>query len=51
MNKQNKNTFFIIRVDDKFKKTYKDYCDDNGYTLSKRILSLIKKDIENNQSK
>ncbi len=49
MEKQNKDTHLVIRISKEFKKQYKDYCEDNGYTLSKRILSLIKKDIENNK--
>ena len=47
MDKQIKNTHLIIRIDDKLKEKYKKYCDDNGYTLSKRILALIKKELEN----
>lgn len=46
MDKQLKNNHLIIRIDDELKKQYKKYCDDNGYTLSKRIIALIKKELE-----
>jgi len=45
MDKQLKNTHFVIRTNADFKQKYKNFCDDNGYTLSKRIISLMKKDL------
>ena len=45
--KQIKETHFVIRSTDEFKKQYKDFCDENGYTMSKRLTLLMKKDMEN----
>jgi len=45
MDKQLKNTHFVIRTSVDFKEKYKNFCDDNGYTLSKRIISLMKNDL------
>lgn len=44
MNKQ-KSTQIVIRSEIEFKKNYKKFCEDNGYTMSKRIISLIKNDL------
>ena len=43
--KQKKDTHFVIRTSDEFKELYKKFCDDNGYTMSKRIISLMKNDL------
>lgn len=45
MDKQNKNTHIVIRINENLKKKYKNFCDENGYTLSKRIISLIIKEL------
>ena len=47
MNEQKKEEYFVIRTTKELKVLFKQYCDDNGYTMSKRILSLIKKEIKN----
>jgi hypothetical protein len=44
-NKDNKENYLVIRVTDALKKDYKDYCDHNGYTMSKRIISMLKMDM------
>jgi hypothetical protein len=44
--KQFKESRLIVRMTDVEHKTYKDYCDKNGYTMSKRVRLLIDKDIE-----
>lgn len=45
MNKQRKDTQIVIRSMIDFKELYKKFCDDNGYTMSKRIISLMKNDL------
>ena len=45
MNIQNKDGILTIRISKILKENYKKYCDDNGYTLSKRIIALIKKEL------
>ncbi len=47
MNIQKKEEYFVIRTTKDLKTLFKEYCDDKGYTMSKRILSLIKKEIKN----
>lgn len=42
-----KNKFFMIRVSDSLKSEYIKFCEKNGYTISKRIISLIVKDLNN----
>ena len=42
-----KNKHLIIRIDEAVKDSYKEYCNNNGYTVSKRVLSLLKKDMNN----
>lgn len=44
--KQNKDRKLIVRMTDNEHTQYKDYCDNNGYTMSKRLRLLIEKDIE-----
>jgi len=38
---------FNIRISNKLIEDYKQYCEENGLLLSKRIRFLIQKDIEN----
>ena len=45
MDKQNKNKHLVVRISSEFKEEYKKYCEDNGYTLSKRIIAIMKKDL------
>jgi len=40
-----KNKFIMVRIDDNKKEYYKNLCESLGFTLSKRIISLIEKDI------
>jgi len=47
MGEQIKNDKIVVRINDELKKEYKNLCESLGYTYSKRIISLIKKDIEN----
>ena len=47
--RENKKTFITIRVNDELKNEFKEYCNKNGYNLSKRIISLIRKDMSNNK--
>lgn len=49
MDKQKKDTQIVIRSEIKFKELYKKFCDDNGYTMSKRIISLMKNDLNENK--
>ena len=51
MDTQKKETHFVIRTNDVLKNEYRTFCDENGYTMSKRIISLIKQDIKNNGKK
>ncbi len=48
MDKQNKDTHLVVRIDSQFKKDYKEYCEDNGYTMSKRVLAIMKRDMGSN---
>lgn len=41
-----KDKFIMIRSDKVFKSNYKELCEFFGYTFSKRIISLIEKDIK-----
>ena len=50
MGEQIKNNKIVIRISNETKNEYKILCESLGYTYSKRILSLIKKDIENLKS-
>jgi antitoxin component of RelBE/YafQ-DinJ toxin-antitoxin module len=43
---QNKTTKLSIRLDENIRNKYHNYCNDNGYSLSKRLRLLIEKDIE-----
>ena len=46
MYEQNKDTVISVRAKSSLKKEYKDLCESVGYTYSKRIISLIEKDIK-----
>lgn len=46
MKEQNKDNYITIRVTNEFKIYYKELCESMGITFSKRIHSLIKKDVE-----
>ncbi len=36
-----------IRINENLRKEYKEFCNKNGYSLSKRLRLLIKKDMNN----
>lgn len=42
----NKDKLLNIRIDDNTYSQYKEFCDKNGYTISKRIRSYILNDIK-----
>lgn len=44
----NRDKKMIVRLTVEEHKDYKNFCDKNGYTLSKRIRMLIKNDIKSN---
>lgn len=46
MSEQNKDSVISVRTKTSLKKEYKGICESNGYTYSKRIISLIEKDLE-----
>ena len=35
-----------IRIDSELKNRYQEYCDENGFSISKRIRLLLEKDLE-----
>ena len=43
---QKKESYFHVRADKDFKAEYQNYCVSQGYTTSKRIIALLKKDFE-----
>jgi len=45
MNK--KDTKITIRLDEDFIAELKEYCRENGYTISGRVRTLLKKDMDN----
>lgn len=47
MENENKKTMINIRIETDIINEYKKHCEDKGYSLSKRIRTLIKKDLEN----
>ena len=47
MEKEIKKTLINIRVDNEIIELYKEHCLKHGYSLSKRIRTLIQKDLEN----
>lgn len=38
---------FTFKISDDLLKNYRKYCDDNGFSLSKRLRFFMEKDIEN----
>jgi hypothetical protein len=47
MEEKEKKVLINIRIEKDVIKNYKIHCDKNGYSLSKRIRTLINKDLEN----
>jgi antitoxin component of RelBE/YafQ-DinJ toxin-antitoxin module len=45
MSRQN-NDYLNIRINKELKKEYVEYCDKNGYSLSKRIKLLLELDLK-----
>lgn len=45
--RQNKDRKLVVRITEKEHNEYKNYCDENGYSMSKRLRLLMKLDIEN----
>lgn len=45
--KQKKEDSIRIRLNYDLKEKYQKYCDDNGYSLSKRIRMFLEKDLNN----
>lgn len=43
---QNKETKLSIRLDKNIRENYHDFCNKNGYSLSKRLRLLIEKDMD-----
>ena len=46
-----KNVKLTIRVNDEFRKKYKEFCDKKGYSLSKRIRLLLEHDMTDYENK
>jgi len=46
MNKQNKDSQLVVRIERNLKDEYKTLCEELGYTFSKRIISILKRDME-----
>lgn len=46
MSDENRITQFVIRTKKSIKTDYINYCNDKGYTMSKRLMSLLLKDME-----
>lgn len=46
MGEQIKDDKIVVRINGKFKNDYKSLCESLGYTYSKRIISLLKKDYD-----
>ena len=44
--KLNKEVYVHIRIDSDLKGRYKKYCKEKGYTFSKRIRTLLEKDLK-----
>jgi predicted DNA binding CopG/RHH family protein len=44
---ENKKTLINIRIENETIELYKEHCLKHGYSLSKRIRTLIQKDLEN----
>jgi antitoxin component of RelBE/YafQ-DinJ toxin-antitoxin module len=46
MGEQTKDEKIVVRINKNIKKEYKFLCESLGYTFSKRIMLLIKKDLD-----
>lgn len=46
MAKDGKEKMIIFRINEKFRADFKKHCEDNGYVMSKRLIALMKKDME-----
>lgn len=44
--KQNKDSVVLVRLTPQIHKEFLDYCDENGYSMSKRIRLFIEKDMQ-----
>lgn len=42
---KNKEDNIRIRIDSELKNRYQEYCDENGFSISKRIRLLLEKDL------
>jgi hypothetical protein len=47
--KENKQEYIGIRLNKDLKEKYQKYCDDNCYSISKRIRYFIEQDLKNNE--
>ena len=43
-----KNDFILLRIDEDLKRRYIEFCDKNGFNISKRIRIFIDNDINSN---
>jgi len=48
MSIQKKDSQLSFRINKELREEYKGYCENKGYTYSKRIVALMKKDISSN---
>jgi antitoxin component of RelBE/YafQ-DinJ toxin-antitoxin module len=48
MSIQKKDAQLSFRINKELREQYKEYCEDKGFTYSKRIIALMKKDMETN---
>ena len=48
MSIQKKDAQISFRVTKKLREEYREYCENKGYTYSKRIIALMKKDMNAN---
>jgi len=47
MKTKTKDTQLVVRISNEDKTRYNKYCESKGYTVSKRILVLLEKDMNN----
>lgn len=47
MKKKKKDVVWPIRMSQELKDRFKEYCDDNGYSMNKLVKILIKKEVDN----
>lgn len=48
---KNKNNYLHIRIDNELKKKYQNYCNINGYSISKKLRLFIKSELKNEKNK